>query len=156
MQSTPDAVPEPAAGGFGCIGRSWERSKGYEHSVLKYHGGYVVSYDQCVLRSIAGGGRMALLSDPPPPPLAANVGLSDLTVQVASENLCAAAAQILTLTRTLRLSLLLMDTDTVEAEEQVQVEASMEKTKEALEKAVELEQEYLKRIQGSLSNGTTN
>lgn len=95
---------------------------------------------------------MISLSDPPPPSLAANVGLSDLTVQVSAENLCAAASQILTLTRTLRLSLLLMDTDTVEAEEQVQVEASMEKTKLALESAVALEQEYLKRIQASFES----
>lgn len=82
-------------------------------------------------------------SDPPLPPLAADVNMSTIQCQLAAENICVAASQLLSLIRTLRLSLLLMDQDTIQAEEQVEVERTQALTVEALRHAVELEQQYV-------------
>jgi hypothetical protein len=107
---------------------------------------FVVSYLLlCVYMNmyiLAGGGRMGP-SDPPLPPLAADVNMSTIQCQLAAENICVAASQLLSLIRTLRLSLLLMDQDTIEAEEQVEVERTQALTVEALRHSVELEQQYV-------------
>ena len=78
--------------------------------------------------------------DPPPPPLAADVSLSSIGSQLATENICVACSQLLSLIRTLRLSLLLMDESTIQAEEEMQVEQAERLTQDALEQAVQLEQ----------------
>lgn len=90
------------------------------------------------------------MTDPPPPPLAADVRLSSLQCRTAAENLCAAASQLLSLIRTLRLSLLLMDQDTLRAEEEIQIYQSKRRTRAALVKALQLEQELIKLRQKSL------
>ncbi|CAJ1949937.1 unnamed protein product [Cylindrotheca closterium] len=91
----------------------------------------------------AGGGNMNSLQDPPPPPLAANVALSSLQCQLAVENLCVAASQLLSLIRTLRLSLLLMDEATIVAEEEWQVEQVRAITEKAMQEADVLEQKWM-------------
>ena len=91
------------------------------------------------------------MTDPPPPPLAADVNLSTLQCQLAGENLCAAASQLLDIIRVLRLSILLMDDDTVAAEEELQVETTREKTAAALEHTAALEQQYLSVVQDELT-----
>jgi len=85
-------------------------------------------------------GRMGP-QDPPPPPLAADVAIRTLQCQLAAENICVAASNILSLIRTVRLSLLLMDQETVSAEESAQVERTRQLTAEALQEAARLEQE---------------
>lgn len=91
----------------------------------------------------SGGGNMNSLQDPPPPPLAANVALSSLQCQLAVENLCVAASQLLSLIRTLRLSLLLMDEATIMAEEEWQVEQVRVITEKAMQEADVLEQQWM-------------
>ena len=91
----------------------------------------------------SGGGNMNSLQDPPPPPLAANVALSSLQCQLAVENLCVAASQLLSLIRTLRLSLLLMDESTIVAEEEWQVEQVRAITEKAMQEADVLEQKWM-------------
>jgi hypothetical protein len=93
---------------------------------------------------------MNSLTDPPPPPLAADVALSTLQCQLAGENLCAAASQLLDICRTLRLSILLMDEDTIVAEEECQVAETKTRTHEAAAQAVALEQQYLEALQKSM------
>ena len=88
----------------------------------------------------SGGGTMPSLADPPPPPLAANVAISTLQCQVATENICVAASQLLSLIRTLQLSLLLMDHDTIQAEEELQVGRAQELTRQAYQEAARLEE----------------
>jgi Surfeit locus protein 5 subunit 22 of Mediator complex len=90
---------------------------------------------------------MNTLSDPPPPPLAADVALSTLQCQLAGENLCAAASQLLDICRTLRLAILLMDDDTIAAEEECQVAETKARTQTATEQATALEQQYLEVLQ---------
>lgn len=91
----------------------------------------------------SGGGTMNSLQDPPPPPLASNVAMSSLQCQLAVENLCVAASQLLSLIRTLRLSLLLMDENTIVAEEEWQVEEVRAITEKAMQEADVLEQEWM-------------
>jgi hypothetical protein len=91
----------------------------------------------------AGGGHIKAAHDPPPPPLAADVALSSLQCQLATENICAATSQLLSLIRTLRLSLLLMDDDTIQAEEELQVRRAQRATQDALRAAARLEQELM-------------
>ena len=93
---------------------------------------------------------MQSLTDPPPPPLAADVRLSALQCRTAAENLCAAASQLLSLIRTLRLSLLLMDQDTLRAEEEVQIHQSQRRTRAALQRALQLEQDLMALRQDKL------
>ena len=87
-------------------------------------------------------------ADPPPTPLAADVALTSLQCRAAAENLCAACSQLCSLIRTLRLSLLLMDQDTMQAEECIQVHESQKRTQEALEQAMQLEQDLIKMRRG--------
>lgn len=91
----------------------------------------------------SGGGNMNALQDPPPPPLASNVAMSSLQCQLAVENLCVAASQMLSLIRTLRLSLLLMDESAIMAEEEWQVEQVRTITEKAMQEADVLEQEWM-------------
>jgi hypothetical protein len=88
---------------------------------------------------------MLYLHDPPPPPLAAHVAHSSLHCQLAADNLCVAASQLLSLIRTLRLSLLLMDTDTLEVEQDEQVQQAQHETQLALQQASLAMQELLQR-----------
>ena len=90
-----------------------------------------------------GGGIMTHTQDPPPPPLAADVEISSLQCQLATENLAVGTAHILSLIRTLRLSILLMDHETIAAEEEYQVSNIQNMTQEALEAAVQLEEDLL-------------
>jgi len=83
----------------------------------------------------------AKMTDAPPPPLAATLAISTLQCQLAAENICVAASNILSLIRTVRLSLLLMDKDTVTAEEIAEVERTRELTVTALQEVAELEQQ---------------
>lgn len=92
----------------------------------------------------SGGGHMQSAQDPPPPPLAADVALSSIQCQLATENICVAASHLLSLIRTLRLSLLLMDDDTIEAEEELQVQNAEKMTNDALKAAVDIEEQLLK------------
>lgn len=92
---------------------------------------------------------MKSLTDPPPPPLAADVRLTSLQCRTATENLCAAASQLLHLIRTLRLSLLLMDQDTLRAEEEIQIHQSQLRTTAAMQEALQLEQELMQMRQKS-------
>jgi hypothetical protein len=96
----------------------------------------------------AGGGQWKNASQEtqaaaPPPPLAADVTMSALTCQLAAENLCVAASQLLSQIRTLRLSILLMDESTIAAEEEWQVHQALELASEHVEKAAQLEQEWI-------------
>lgn len=91
----------------------------------------------------SGGGDMNSLQDPPPPPLASNVAMSSLQCQLAVENLCVAASQLLSLIRTLRLSLLLMDESTIMAEEGWQVQQVRAITEKAMQEADVLEHEWM-------------
>ena len=92
----------------------------------------------------AGGGqKMTSLQDPPPPPLAADVMSSSLQCQLAVENLCVAASQLLSLIRTLRLSILLMDEETIAAEEEWQVQQVQDITTQAQEQANKIEQQWM-------------
>ncbi|GKY93610.1 hypothetical protein MPSEU_000328400 [Mayamaea pseudoterrestris] len=95
----------------------------------------------------AGGGHMMYLHDPPPPPLAAHVAHSSLSCQLAADNLCVAASQLLSLIRTLRLSLLLMDADTIDVEQHQQVQQAQRDTQRALEQAARQMLELLQRRQ---------
>ncbi len=94
---------------------------------------------------------MKSMADPPPPPLAADVRLSALQCRTATENVCAAASQLLTLIRTLRLILLLMDADTCEAEEGLHVQASADRPARATAEAAALEEELMTLRQASLA-----
>mmetsp|Transcript_30279 Transcript_30279/g.72615 ORF Transcript_30279/g.72615 Transcript_30279/m.72615 type:complete len:192 (-) Transcript_30279:154-729(-) len=101
----------------------------------------------------SGGGNMNSLQDPPPPPLASNVAMSSLQCQLAVENLCVAASQLLSLIRTLRLSLLLMDESTIMAEEEWQVEQVRAITEKAMQEADVLEQKWMEyRNQENINN----
>jgi hypothetical protein len=91
----------------------------------------------------SGGGQMKSLQDPPPPPLAADVAISSLQCQLAVENLCVAASNLLSLIRRLRLSLLLMDEDTIAAEEEWQVQQVQSIAEKAMEEANVVEQEWM-------------
>eukprot|EP00980_Cylindrotheca_fusiformis_P028515 scaffold22607_cov123-Cylindrotheca_fusiformis.AAC.12 len=91
----------------------------------------------------SGGGQMKSLQDPPPPPLAADVAISSLQCQLAVENLCVAASNLLSLIRRLRLSLLLMDEETVVAEEEWQVQQVQAISEKAMEEANLVEQEWM-------------
>ena len=95
--------------------------------------------------SLAGGGHMKSLHDPPPPPLAAHVAHSSMQCQLAAENMCVAASQLLSLIRTLRLSLLLMDTETIAIEQEAQVEQAQSDTQLALQQAAAQLQALLER-----------
>lgn len=86
---------------------------------------------------------MKSLQDPPPPPLASDVAMSSLQCQLAVENLCVAASNLLSLIRTLRLSLLLMDEETIAAEEEWQVQQVQDITSKAQQEADLLEQQWL-------------
>lgn len=87
---------------------------------------------------------MTVPGDPPPPPLAADVALSSLSCQLASENICESASKLLSLIRSLRLSLLVMDEETIGAEEHVQVEATLAQTQAARERTIQIEQELMR------------
>ncbi len=100
-------------------------------------------------------GRMEQPNDPPPPALASDVALQTLQCQLASENICAAASDILSLIRTLRLSLLLMDDDTIKAEQQVEWDQQTDQTKRALQEAVEMEQKLMELKQRALEEGSS-
>lgn len=89
------------------------------------------------------GAMMTSLQDPPPPALATRVLTSSLQGQLAVENLCVAAAQLLSLIRQLRLSLLLMDEETVSAEEAWQTDQLQRRTRQAREDAHRLEMEWI-------------
>lgn len=95
----------------------------------------------------AGGGTqttlMSSLQDPPPPALAAEVLQSQLMCQLATENLCVAASQLLTLIRQLRLSILITDTSTISAEEIQACEEILQQTHVAQQQATNLEQEWI-------------
>lgn len=82
-------------------------------------------------------------NDPPPPPLASDVAMSSLQCQLAVENLCVAASNLLSQIRTLRLSLLLMDEETIAAEEEWQVQQVQAIAAKAQDEANLLEQEWL-------------
>ena len=82
-------------------------------------------------------------SDAPTPPLAASTNMSALACQLASEDLCVAASQLLSLIRTLRLSLLLMDEEMIATEEEWQVHQLQVVADEAQQEANEMEQEWL-------------
>ncbi len=82
-------------------------------------------------------------SDSPTPPLAASTNMSGLKCQLASENLCVAASQLLSLIRTLRLSLLLMDEEVIANEEEWQVHQLQAVTDDAQQEANRIEQEWL-------------
>ena len=86
---------------------------------------------------------MKSLQDPPPPPLASDVTLTSLQCQLAAENLCVAASNLLSLIRTLRLSLLLMDEETIAAEEEWQVRQVQDISEKATQEANILEQEWI-------------
>ena len=86
---------------------------------------------------------MQSAQDPPPPPLAADVAMSSLQCQLAVENMCVAASNLLTLIRTLRLSLLLMDEPTIAAEEEWQVQEAFQIAALAQQEANQLEQEWM-------------
>lgn len=86
---------------------------------------------------------MRSIQDPPPPPLAADVAMSSLSCQLASENICVATSQILTLIRTLRLSILMMDTETILSEEELQLLETQSSTTKILEHAAQLEQDLM-------------
>lgn len=91
---------------------------------------------------------MATLQDPPPPALAYEVLRSQLSCQLATENLCVAASQLLTLIRQLRLSILITDTSTMTAE---QVQACMDieqETLRATQEAQALEYEWIQLRNG--------
>ena len=92
---------------------------------------------------VAGGGKMQTPSDAPTPALAASVNMSALQCQLACENICVAASQLLSLIRTLRLSILLMDEETIATEEEWQVHQLQAVTAEAQREANLLEQEWL-------------
>ena len=86
---------------------------------------------------------MKSAQDPPPPPLAADVAMSSVQCQLATENICAATSHLLSLIRTLRLSILLMDEDMISAEEEWQVQEAQAITQAAEREAVQLEQELM-------------
>lgn len=86
---------------------------------------------------------MVSLQDPPPPPLAADVAIGSLQCQLAVENICVAASNLLSLIRRLRLSLLLMDEDTIAAEEEWQVQQVQAISEKAMEEANIVEQEWM-------------
>ena len=65
---------------------------------------------------------MPTAQDPPPPALAADVAMSAVNCQLATENICVATSNLLSLIRTLRLSILLMDEEMMDAEEEWQVQ----------------------------------
>lgn len=94
---------------------------------------------------------MKSAQDPPPPPLAADVALSSLQCQLATENINVACSQLLSLIRTLRLSLLLMDEDTIEAEEELQLYHTQQATTKALQEASQLEQDLMELRQQHLT-----
>jgi hypothetical protein len=94
---------------------------------------------------------MRSAQDPPPPPLAADIALSSLQCQLATENICQATSHLLTLIRTLRLSLLLMDHDTIEAEELLQVHETRDATDAAHRQAATLEQTLMELRQENLN-----
>ncbi|CAB9508550.1 expressed unknown protein [Seminavis robusta] len=89
------------------------------------------------------GGHMPTAQDPPPPALAADVTMSSVQCQLATENICVATSQLLSLIRTLRLSLLLMDQEMMDAEEEWQVLEAQARTQAAQREAVALEQELI-------------
>ena len=92
---------------------------------------------------IAGGGRMQTPNDAPTPPLASSTNITALQCQLAVENLCVAASQLLSLIRTLRLSILLMDEETIATEEEWQVHQIQAISSKAQEEANLMEQEWL-------------
>ena len=94
-----------------------------------------------IYHALAGGGQWT--NSAPPPPLAADVTRSALTCQLAVENLCVAASQLLSLIRTLRLSILLMDESSIVAEEEWQVHQALKLASEHLQVAAKLEQEWI-------------
>jgi hypothetical protein len=85
-------------------------------------------------------------------PLAADVASSSLQCQLAVENLCVAASQLLSLIRTLRLSILLMDEETIAAEEEWQVLQVQAITEKAEEKANEIERGWMELRNQELKN----
>ena len=90
-----------------------------------------------------GGGRMQTPQDAPTPPLASATNMGALQCQLAVENMCVAASQLLSLIRTLRLSLLLMDEETIAHEEEWQVMQLQEISAQAQNEANVIEQEWL-------------
>jgi hypothetical protein len=92
---------------------------------------------------IAGGHAMLSLQETPPPPLAADVALSNLSCQLAVENICVATSHLLSLIRTLRLSIVLMDEATIVAEEEFQVQEAQRMTLYAIQEAQVIEQEWM-------------
>jgi len=83
-------------------------------------------------------------NDAPTPPLAASTSMSALACQLASEDICVAASQLLSQIRTLRLSLLLMDEEMIATEEEWQVHQLQMVADEAQQEANEIEQEWLR------------
>ena len=81
--------------------------------------------------------------DAPTPPLAASTNMNALQCQLAAENLCVAASQLISLIRTLRLSLLLMDEDTIKAQEEYQVFQMQQISEQTQQEANLIEQEWL-------------
>lgn len=90
-----------------------------------------------------GGGNMHTPNEAPTPPLASSCNMSALHCQLAVENLCVAASQLLSLIRSLRLSLLLMDEDTTVREEEWQVHQIQAISSKAQGEADVLEQDWL-------------
>lgn len=82
-------------------------------------------------------------NDAPTPPLASSTNMNALQCQLAAENLCVAASQLISLIRTLRLSLLLMDEDTIAAKEEYQVFQMQQISEQAMQEANLIEQEWL-------------
>ena len=93
---------------------------------------------------------MPTAQDPPPPALAADVAMSSVQCQLATENICVATSHLLSLIRTLRLSILLMDEDMIDAEEDWQVQEAQMVTEEAKRVAVRFEQELMEMRNGKL------
>ena len=98
-----------------------------------------------------GTGTMTTLQDPPPPALAYEVIRSQLSCQLATDNLCVAASQLLTLIRQLRLSILITDTSTMTAEEVQACQEIQRETERATQEAKELEEQWIQ-----LRNNTCN
>lgn len=91
-------------------------------------------------------------NDAPTPPLASSTNTTALQCQVAAENLCVAASQLLSLIRTLRLSILLMDEETIASEEEWQVHEIQAISSKAQDEANSMEQEWLELRTRELEN----
>ena len=99
-----------------------------------------------------GTGTMTTLQDPPPPALAYEVIRSQLSCQLATENLCVAASQLLTLIRQLRLSILITDTSTMTAEEVQACQEIQRETERATQEAKQLEEQWI-QLRNNAWNG---